>query len=86
LDNYEEDRRRAAAGRTYTSPAIFTLVLYWIFWIPGLIANIAYLQAAGRDQALTGKEPEGKGCLIWLLWIFGILPPALVFFVILLLL
>ncbi len=35
--------RQAAATRSYTTPAVITLVLYFVLWLPGLIANIVYL-------------------------------------------
>jgi hypothetical protein len=46
-------------------------------WIPGLVLNIVFLNNANRDQRAAGKAPEGKGCLVWLLWVFGILPAVI---------
>lgn len=69
-----EERRRAAAARSYTTPAVITMLLYFVGWVPGLVANLIYLTAANRDQRMSGVEPEGKGCLIQLLLAFVALP------------
>jgi hypothetical protein len=47
--------------KSFTTPAIITLVLYFVFWIPGLIANVVYYNEANSIQKRTGREPEGKG-------------------------
>ncbi|HEY7116156.1 MAG TPA: hypothetical protein VH475_06205 [Tepidisphaeraceae bacterium] len=73
---YEDHRRIAAAGRSFVTPAIITLVLYFVLWLPGLIANVVYWREASNVQRLTGHSPEGKGCLVALLWTFIILPIA----------
>lgn len=65
--DYEAERRRAAVSRDYTTPAILTLVLYFVFWIPGLIANIVYFMQASQDEKITGHSPQGKGCLLAML-------------------
>lgn len=65
--DFEVERRRAAVARDYTTPAVIALVLYFVFWIPGFIANLVYWSHASRDQALTGHPPQGKGCLLALL-------------------
>jgi hypothetical protein len=64
--------------RSYVTPAILTMVLYLVLWIPGLIANIIYWQAASRDERTTGHAPEGKGCLLALFVVFTFLPLILV--------
>ncbi len=70
-DDVENYRRMADSTKSFTTPAIITLVLYFFFWIPGLIANIVYFNEARSIQARTGREPEGKGCLLALLIVFG---------------
>ena len=60
------ERQRAAATRDYTTPAVVTLILYFICWLPGVIANIIYFFQARQDEATVGREPQGKGCLLWL--------------------
>jgi hypothetical protein len=66
--------RQSAALRSYVTPAVITLVLYFVLWIPGLIANIVYLNAANEDRHMSGIEPQGRGCLIVLLGVFIGLP------------
>lgn len=61
------ERQRAASVRDYTTPAVITLILYFVCWLPGVIANIIYYLQARNDEALVGREPQGKGCLLWLL-------------------
>jgi hypothetical protein len=63
----EYERQRAAAVRDYTTPAVVTLILYFVCWLPGIVANIIYYLQAQKDEALIGRAPQGKGCLIWLL-------------------
>ena len=61
--------------RDFTTPAIVTLVLYFVgFGLVGLIANVVYLNQAKRVEADTGEAPEGKGCLVALLWWFSWIP------------
>lgn len=77
----EVERTRAAVGRSYTSPAVVTMVLYLIFWLPGIIANLVYLNEANRTRNLTGQSPDGMGCLWAALIAFNL--PVIVFIVIL---
>ncbi len=74
----EAERQRAAVGRSYTTPAIITLVLYFVLWLPGFIANIVYLVDAQKTEQLIGRAPEGKGCLTAMLIVFILVPLALV--------
>ena len=66
-----------AFNRSFTTPAIITLVLYIFLWIPGFIANIIYLLEANKVERLTGEAPEGKGCLVAMIvvlsfgWLLG---------------
>jgi hypothetical protein len=73
----DQQRKMAAAGRSFTTPAIITLVLWFVFWVPGLIANIVYLKEATNVEKLTGRTPEGKGCLVGMLWGFIGIPAIL---------
>ncbi|MBA2286503.1 MAG: hypothetical protein H0W02_13570 [Ktedonobacteraceae bacterium] len=70
----EAERWRGAITRSYTTPAILTLVLYCVMWLPGVIANIVYLQSAKRTQYITGYAPEGKGCLTAMMIVFVYIP------------
>ena len=79
--DYDAERRRAAVGRDYTTPAIITLVLYFVLWIPGIIANVVYFMQASQDEKITGHAPQGKGCLLaMLIALAGIPAIALVIF------
>jgi hypothetical protein len=75
---FEPERAVAAVKKNYTFHALAALFLYTFLWLPGLILNIVFLNNANRDQNETGKAPEGKGCLVWLLWVFGILPVVII--------
>ena len=72
--DYDTFRRISAEQKSFTTPAIITLVLYFVLWLPGLIANIVYLNEANNVQRLSGRAPEGKGCLIAMLVVFVALP------------
>ncbi len=71
----EQERLRAAAQRSYVLPAVLVLVLYFVMYIPGLIANIVFYLQASSDEQLVGRPPEGKGCLLGLL-ILGVIVPV----------
>lgn len=71
---HHREYRHFAAQRSFTTPAVITLVLYLVLWLPGLIANLVYLQEANNVQRITGEEPEGKGCLVAMLVAFILLP------------
>ncbi len=78
LNSYEDEQRRAAMTRSYVTPAVITMVLYLVLWLPGLIANIVFWQEASRTERLIGRSPEGKGCLLALFIVFVLLPVVLV--------
>ncbi|HEX4054692.1 MAG TPA: hypothetical protein VHX86_10545 [Tepidisphaeraceae bacterium] len=74
-DNRVVPQQRTMPVRSYLNAAILTLILYVIgFGIVGLIANVAYLSSAKRTELETGEIPEGKGCLVALLWVFLWIP------------
>ena len=79
---YQQWQIQGQFTRSYTTPAIITLVLYIFMWIPGLIANIVYLLEAQKTKDITGTNPDGYGCLIALLWVFVGAPVAWLVFVI----
>jgi hypothetical protein len=72
--DYDTLRRISAEQKSFTTPAIITLILYLVLWIPGLIANLIYLNEANNIQSVTGKAPEGKGCLTAMLIVVGVVP------------
>ncbi len=49
--------------RSFRWQAFIALVLYFPFFLPGLIANIIWWNQARSLQAATGIAPRGKGCL-----------------------
>ena len=78
----DELQRAMATQRSFVTPAVITLVLYVILWLPGFIANIAYLFEIRNVQRVSGQEPEGKGCLVALFFVCGLVPGFLLFCVI----
>ena len=72
----QQDLEKAlAASKSYYGPALITLVLYWVLpWIGGIIANGIYLNSAYNAKKVSGKSPEGMGCLWLLIVTHGVLP------------
>jgi hypothetical protein len=70
---HDHYRLMGAYSRSFTGSAVLTLVLYLFLWLPGLIANIVFLKEANKVEQLTGKAPEGKGCLLAMLVFFTLL-------------
>ncbi len=71
-----------AANRSLVGSAFFTWILYWLFWVPGVIANVMYLGEAGRIKKLSGQSPSGTGCLWFLAVTHLLLPLVIVLFVV----
>jgi hypothetical protein len=57
-----------ARMQSYTGKAVLTLILYMFLWIPGLIANILFVNEANRMQRIAGQSLPGVGFLKFLLW------------------
>ncbi|MFL5761117.1 MAG: zinc-ribbon domain-containing protein [Thermomicrobiales bacterium] len=72
--DYRPQQQTAAAKRSFLTEAIITFVCYLVFWFPGLIINLVYLREANQVERTTGRAPSGKGCLLALLVVFGLLP------------
>ncbi|MCA9877632.1 MAG: hypothetical protein KC442_07615 [Thermomicrobiales bacterium] len=53
--------------RSFRWQAFFALLLYFPFFLPGLIANIIWWNQARTLESATGIAPRGKGCLTVLL-------------------
>lgn len=66
--SYDDHRKIAMAGKSFTGPAVITLILYFILWIPGLIANILFYKEAREIKRETGRAPAGMGCLSIMFW------------------
>jgi hypothetical protein len=53
--------------RSYVGPAIITMLLYLLLWLPGLVVNIVWLSEARKTERLAGTTLPGVGCLRWML-------------------
>ena len=58
----------------YSTAAVIVLVLYLVMWLPGVIANISYLNAARRAEKAAGHKLPGVGALKVERFIFMWLP------------
>ena len=56
--------------KDFTGKAILCLILYFVLYVPGLIANFAFLDEANRVRNQLGREPAGRGCLTSLAFFF----------------
>ena len=73
MSEQQELQKAIAAQKSYIGPSIITFILYWLFYLPGLIVNLMYIGDANRTAKIAGQKPSGYGCLIALM-IFGIFP------------
>ena len=62
------EKRRGTELALVGFAAVLTLVLYFILWIPGLIANILFYREAREVKRVTGRAPAGMGCLSAMIW------------------
>lgn len=60
--------------RSFTNSAVIVLVLYFILWLPGFIANLLYLREARQAENAADQNLPGTGCLTWMFYLFGLLP------------
>lgn len=67
--SYFETKRVAAQMKSYTGPAILVFILYWLFYLPGFIANYIYYREAQRMERIAGHGLPGAGCLAFMFWI-----------------
>lgn len=67
---------RAAEPQSYALSAVAVFLAYFCFWLPGLILNLYFLDAAKRTMRETGREPAGLGSLRGLLILFVYFPLA----------
>jgi hypothetical protein len=65
--------RATARLKSYTGAAVLVFILYWLFWIPGLIVNVMYYTEAKRTERLAGQSLPGVGCLTVMLWLNSLL-------------
>lgn len=66
----DDMRRVMAEQRSFTGSAVLVFALYLLLWVPGLIANILYLNEARRVKRIIGRSPSGIGCL-WFMLLFA---------------
>lgn len=64
---YELERLNAL-NKSYTGPAVLVFALYWLFYVPGLVANILFYREAKRTEYIAGKRLPGTGFLLAMLW------------------
>ena len=78
MSNYipSDFERAIARTKSYIGAAIAVFLLYGLFWLPGFVANIAYLAEARRMKQIAGQPVSGAGCL-WLTLLYGIVLPIL---------
>ena len=53
---------------SFTTKAIITLLVYFVFWIPGFIANLIFYNEAKTEERRWGQSLAGVGCLSFMLW------------------
>ncbi|MEW5945296.1 MAG: hypothetical protein AB1742_03775 [bacterium] len=75
-----ENERTLARMKSYTGAAVLVFVLYWFFWLPGLIVNYIYMKEAERMEKLAGQRLPGTGCLT-VMFAFGIAVTAISVFI-----
>ncbi len=69
---------RVVEPPSFLMASAITFVGYFLFWVPGLILNVYFLDGARRVAREAGREPAGLGVLRALLILFVYLPLAIV--------
>ncbi len=64
----------ALPPRSFTTNAVIVLVLYFILWLPGLIANVIFLREAHEAEKTANQSLPGVGSLSILLGCLGLFP------------
>ena len=79
------EARMKMIRQSYTNKAVLVFLLYWLFYIPGLVANIIYFHEAYVDaKNHKGIEPQGFWPLAIMLIVLGCSPIWFALFVTLL--
>jgi hypothetical protein len=68
---------RAAEPPSYLTAAVVTFIGYFVFWVPGFILNLYFLDAARRSKLESGREPAGLAALRALMILFVYIPLAM---------
>jgi hypothetical protein len=58
--------------RSFRLNVVIAFILYFPFFLPGLIASAVWWNQARQIERLTGISPPGKGCLTGLL-LYGLI-------------
>jgi len=65
-----------AEAPSYLMASVVAFLAYFFFWVPGVILNLYFLDAAKTVKRETGREPAGLGALRALLILFVYVPLA----------
>lgn len=65
-----------ARQKSYVAPAGIVFILYWIFWIPGLMINLVLVEEMACVEDVAGKRPMGA-TFLQAQFLFGLIPLAL---------
>lgn len=76
MQNPQQDYAQQPQRKDFIVESIVTLILYWLFWFPGLIANIFFLNSANQQRRVVGEGSSGYVCL-WILLIFNVVVPII---------
>lgn len=68
---------RAPEPPSYLMAAVVTCIGYFVFWVPGFILNVYFMDAARRTKRESGREPSGLAALRALLILFVYVPLAM---------
>ena len=63
------EHRAAARLQSFTTKAVAVLVLYFVMWLPGFIANAVFYNEAKNTKREAGQGLPGTGCLAVMLWL-----------------
>lgn len=77
------DLAERARLKSYTWHALAVLLLYFCFFLPGLVANVMFLQEARRMEEIAGEPLPGVGMLRTMLGSVILLGGVVVAFVLL---
>jgi hypothetical protein len=84
--SFSDEERLHARMKSYVGPSILVLFLYFLFYIPGLIANYVYRKEAKQMEHVAGQKLSGTGCLGFMFWLNILNIPLLLLTLIILLL
>jgi hypothetical protein len=59
--------------QSFSGKAVIALMLYFLFYFPGLVVNVMFICQANRVRRETSQTPSGIGCL-WATLIVSTIP------------